>query len=104
MLDCACIPSRNLSLRRQIVGRKEVPYPPSSFVFLFLHAVPRVTSMFCRRHRYGFAEIKMGVGLNTLAVEGSYEKGFLSIFEEKFTADVRLSLRAKRTKSHSLAA
>ncbi len=30
----------------------------------------------------------MGVGLNTLAMEGSYENSFLSIFEEKFTADV----------------
>ena len=30
----------------------------------------------------------MGVGLNTLAVEGSHEKSFLSIFEEEFKADV----------------
>lgn len=38
--------------------------------------------------RYGFSEINLGVGLNTLAMEGSYENSFLSIFEEKFTADV----------------
>lgn len=38
--------------------------------------------------RYGATEIDLGVGLNTLANEGSFENSFLSVFEEDFTADV----------------
>lgn len=38
--------------------------------------------------RYGATEIKLGVGLNTLATERSFENSFLSILEEEFKADV----------------
>ncbi|CAN0154943.1 unnamed protein product, partial [Ectocarpus sp. 12 AP-2014] len=34
----------------------------------------------------GFSEIKLGVGLNTLAVEGSYQNSFLGVFETEFDA------------------
>eukprot|EP00752_Nemacystus_decipiens_P003738 g3444.t1 len=36
---------------------------------------------------YGATEINLGVGLNTLATEGSFENSFLSIVEEEFKAD-----------------
>lgn len=42
--------------------------------------------VFCRR--LGFSEIKLGVGLNTLAVEGSYQNSFLAVFETEFDASV----------------
>lgn len=38
--------------------------------------------------RYGFTEIELGVGLFTLADEGSFEASFLSKFESQFSADV----------------
>lgn len=44
--------------------------------------------------RYGVKENTLGVGLNQLAVEGSHQAGFLAIYEEKFTADVRWFLTA----------
>ena len=40
------------------------------------------------RTRYGATEINLGVGLNTLASEESFENSFLSVFEEEFNADV----------------
>ena len=33
-------------------------------------------------------ENTLGVGLNKLAEEGSHEASFLSVYEDKFTADV----------------
>lgn len=71
--------------------------------FLSRHSVSHANSIFCVGRRYGFDEIKMGVGLNTLAVEGSYEKGFLSIFEEKFTADVSVRLTPRDETASPLA-
>lgn len=39
----------------------------------------------------------MGVGLSTLAEEGSHEESFLEIYETKFTADVRYTFRRRNT-------
>eukprot|EP00903_Cladosiphon_okamuranus_P013795 g12838.t1 len=36
---------------------------------------------------YGASEINLGVGLNTLATEGSFESSFLSVVEEELKAD-----------------
>lgn len=38
--------------------------------------------------RYAFTEINLGLGLNTLADEGSFPHSFLKKFELKFSADV----------------